>query len=240
MRILLVSQMYPGPGDPDLGVFVQALEEELAAPRARAGARGPRQPKRGEGALFASRPGRGERGPQLPAGRRLRALPRPDRAAGRARLPRATRRDRSRAGRPEHRRLPRDPRRHALRRPPRRSCRRRLRTTFATSSRRRCPEARGKVEVVDCGVDLERFRVEPAPEGQTAYLCVGSLIERQERGAPGGRLRAARLGHADVRRRRAAARRRRDPPRRDRHRARRSRRDPESGSRAHTSSASRA
>ena len=41
------------------------------------------------------------------------------------------------------------------------------------------PEARGKVEVVDCGVDLERFRVEPAPEGQTAYLCVGSLIERK-------------------------------------------------------------
>ena len=30
MRILLVSQMYPGPEDPDLGVFVQALEEELA------------------------------------------------------------------------------------------------------------------------------------------------------------------------------------------------------------------
>ena len=30
MRILLVSQMYPGPDDPDLGVFVQALEEELA------------------------------------------------------------------------------------------------------------------------------------------------------------------------------------------------------------------
>ena len=41
------------------------------------------------------------------------------------------------------------------------------------------PEARGKVEVVDCGVDLERFRVEPAPDGPTAYLCVGSLIERK-------------------------------------------------------------
>src|ERR671914_2161380 len=41
------------------------------------------------------------------------------------------------------------------------------------------PEARGKVDVVDCGVDLERFRVEPAPEGPTAYLCVGSLIERK-------------------------------------------------------------
>lgn len=30
MRILLVSQMYPGPDDPDLGVFVQQLERELA------------------------------------------------------------------------------------------------------------------------------------------------------------------------------------------------------------------
>jgi glycosyltransferase involved in cell wall biosynthesis len=29
VRILLVSQMYPGPGDPDLGVFVAALESEL-------------------------------------------------------------------------------------------------------------------------------------------------------------------------------------------------------------------
>lgn len=29
MRILLVSQMYPGPGDPDLGVFVADLEREL-------------------------------------------------------------------------------------------------------------------------------------------------------------------------------------------------------------------
>src|SRR3954465_11083731 len=31
MRILLVSQMYPGPHDPDLGVFVRGLEEALVA-----------------------------------------------------------------------------------------------------------------------------------------------------------------------------------------------------------------
>src|SRR6186997_266765 len=31
VRILLVSQMYPGPDDPDLGVFVAQLERELAA-----------------------------------------------------------------------------------------------------------------------------------------------------------------------------------------------------------------
>ena len=30
VRILLVSQMYPGPGDPDLGVFVRDLEQALA------------------------------------------------------------------------------------------------------------------------------------------------------------------------------------------------------------------
>ena len=31
MRILLVSQMYPGPEDPDLGVFVAQVERALAA-----------------------------------------------------------------------------------------------------------------------------------------------------------------------------------------------------------------
>jgi glycosyltransferase involved in cell wall biosynthesis len=41
------------------------------------------------------------------------------------------------------------------------------------------PDARGKTEVIDCGVDLERFRVEPAPEGPTHYVCVGSLSERK-------------------------------------------------------------
>lgn len=41
------------------------------------------------------------------------------------------------------------------------------------------PDARGKVEVVDCGVDLERFRVEPAPDRPTRFLCVGSLTERK-------------------------------------------------------------
>ena len=41
------------------------------------------------------------------------------------------------------------------------------------------PGARGKVDVVDCGVDLERFRVQPPPDGPTRFLCVGSLIERK-------------------------------------------------------------
>jgi len=32
---------------------------------------------------------------------------------------------------------------------------------------------------VDCGVDLERFRPQPAPDGPTSYLCVGGLTERK-------------------------------------------------------------
>src|SRR6185369_4565400 len=41
------------------------------------------------------------------------------------------------------------------------------------------PEARGKTEVVDSGVDLERFTVEPAPDGPPRFLCIGSLIPRK-------------------------------------------------------------
>jgi glycosyltransferase involved in cell wall biosynthesis len=44
---------------------------------------------------------------------------------------------------------------------------------------RKVPEARGKLEVVDCGVDVERFRPGPAPAGPPAFLCVGSLTERK-------------------------------------------------------------
>jgi glycosyltransferase involved in cell wall biosynthesis len=52
----------------------------------------------------------------------------------------------------------------------------------------RVPDAAGKTEVVDCGVDLERFSVGDAadarrelgwePEG-TAFLCLGALSERK-------------------------------------------------------------
>jgi glycosyltransferase involved in cell wall biosynthesis len=41
------------------------------------------------------------------------------------------------------------------------------------------PEARGKTEVIDSGVDLERFRVTPAPDQAPAFLCVGALSERK-------------------------------------------------------------
>jgi len=41
------------------------------------------------------------------------------------------------------------------------------------------PQARGKTEVVDSGVDLERFTVTPAPEGEPRFLCIASLIHRK-------------------------------------------------------------
>src|SRR3954453_246970 len=46
------------------------------------------------------------------------------------------------------------------------------------------PEARGKTEVIDSGVDLERFTVEPAPDepasnGGPSFLCLGGLTERK-------------------------------------------------------------
>jgi len=43
----------------------------------------------------------------------------------------------------------------------------------------RVPEARGKTQVIDCGVDLERFAVMPAPNGPASYLFVGTLTERK-------------------------------------------------------------
>jgi glycosyltransferase involved in cell wall biosynthesis len=41
------------------------------------------------------------------------------------------------------------------------------------------PDARGKTEVVDSGVDLKRFAVTPAPAGDPRFLCIASLIQRK-------------------------------------------------------------
>jgi len=42
------------------------------------------------------------------------------------------------------------------------------------------PEARGKLETIDCGVDLDRFRPVPRADGEApSFLCVGSLSERK-------------------------------------------------------------
>jgi glycosyltransferase involved in cell wall biosynthesis len=41
------------------------------------------------------------------------------------------------------------------------------------------PESRGKTEVVNSGVDLDRFAPSPPLPGPTRFLCVGSLTERK-------------------------------------------------------------
>jgi glycosyltransferase involved in cell wall biosynthesis len=178
VRILLVSQMYPGPDDPDLGVFVRGLEEQLAErghviERAvvdrRAGGRA-RYLRLGRDAVAAARRFR----PDVlyahflvPAGL-LAAL------ASRAPLVvTAHGQDVQNIGS-----IP------GVRAATRFVVSRAAAVVSVSGYLRReleakVPAARGKVEVVDCGVDLERFRVEPAPDPPTRFLCVGSLTERK-------------------------------------------------------------
>jgi glycosyltransferase involved in cell wall biosynthesis len=178
MRILLVSQMYPGPGDPDLGVFVAQLEEALR--------------ERGheiECAVLDSRAG-GKRRYATLAARTLSAAWRfrPDvvyahflvpaglTAALAARAPlivTAHGRDVRNVGA-----IP------GIRALTRLTVRRAAAVIAVSDYLRRelelkVPEARRKTEVIDSGVDLERFSVEPAPEGGPHFLCLGALSERK-------------------------------------------------------------
>ncbi len=178
MRILLVSQMYPGPEDPDLGVFVQALEEELA-----------RRGHELERAVLDSRSGGKRR--YLRLGRDAVSAARsfrPDVVYAHFLVPTgllAALASRAPLVVTAHGRDVRNVGAFPGIRAVTRYVVRRAAAVVAVSDYLRheletkVPEARGKVEVVDCGVDLERFRVEAAPEGPTAYLCVGSLIERK-------------------------------------------------------------
>jgi glycosyltransferase involved in cell wall biosynthesis len=178
LRILLVSQMYPGPDDPDLGVFVQDIERALV--------------ERGhelERAVIDSRGGGKSR--HVGLARRARAAARsfhPDvvyahflvpaglAAALASRAPlvvTAHGQDVANASAS-----------WAIRQATGWVCRRAARVIAVSDYLRReleaaVPEARGKTEVVDCGVDLERFGVSPAPAGPTSYLCVGTLTERK-------------------------------------------------------------
>ena len=178
MRILLVSQMYPGPGAPDLGVFVAQLERalsergheiELAVLDSRAGGKR-RYARLAVGTLQAARRFRpdvvyahflvpsgliGALASHAPLvvtahGRDVRNV---GSIRGMATL---TRRTVARAA-----------------------------AVIAVSDYLRreleakVPEARGKTEVIDSGVDLERFRVEPAPADGPRFLCLGALSERK-------------------------------------------------------------
>ena len=181
MRILLVSQMYPGPEDPDLGVFVQGLEQALL--------------ERGhelERAVLEGRGG-GRRRHVALAGRTLATSRRfrPDVVYAHFLVP---------TGLTAALAAPRTPlvvtahgqdvenaRRSRTLRAATRLVVRRSAAVIAVSGWLRSrleavvPQARGKTEVVSAGVDLERFPLlERAAEGERpAFLCVGSLSERK-------------------------------------------------------------
>ena len=187
MRILLVSQMYPGPSDPDLGVFVANLERELDA-------RGHEIQR----AVVDTRSGGPTRHLRLyrDAARAARRFD-PDVAYAHFLVPAglaaalATRaplvvtahgQDVANIGsKPGVRRATR----HVVRR---------AATVIAVSNWLRSQledalsDARGKTEVIDCGVDLERFAPRDAETARrelgesgdgTAFLCLGGLTERK-------------------------------------------------------------
>jgi glycosyltransferase involved in cell wall biosynthesis len=175
MRILLVSQMYPGPDAPDLGTFVAQVERALL--------------ERGhevDRAVLDTRAGGKLR--YLTLARRTVRASTPDvvyahflvpsgliaALAGRAPLViTAHGRDVRNIGE-----LPGVATATRL-------VVERARTVVCVSEylRReletRLPAARGKTEVVSSGVDLERFALASAPDGATRFLCIGSLTERK-------------------------------------------------------------
>jgi len=185
VRILLVSQMYPGPDTPDLGPFVARLEQELAA--------------RGHDLERAVVDGRGGRVRHLRLGvdvatsaRRFR----PDVVYAHFLVPAgalAVLAGRAPVVVTAHGQDVRNTDRRVVRAATRWTVRRAA-TVVAVSAWLRdrlveaVPEAAAKTHVVDCGVDLERFTLRDAgaareavawhPEG-TAFVCVGSLTERK-------------------------------------------------------------
>jgi len=176
MRILLVSQMYPGPADPDLGVFVRQLELALRA--------------RGheiELAVLDRRAGGKKRFLELR--RKVRAAARPDVVWAHFLVPSGLIAASVDAplvvtahGR-DVRNIGAVPGVAALTR----RVVERASTVIAVSDYLRrelelkVPQARGKTVVIDSGVDLERFATTGSPAGgeRPAFLCLGSLTERK-------------------------------------------------------------
>ena len=175
MRILLVSQMYPGADAPDLGTFVAELERALR--------------ERGhelERAVLDTRAGGKRR--YLDLLRSTVGATRPDvvyahflvpsgliaALAGRAPLVvTAHGRDVRNIGE-----LPGVARatRFVVRRAATVVC---VSDYLRIELETKVPAAAGKTAVVSSGVDLERFAVAPAPDGPTRYLCVGTLSARK-------------------------------------------------------------
>jgi glycosyltransferase involved in cell wall biosynthesis len=182
VRILLVSQMYPSAAAPDFGVFVQGLERELAA--------------RGhviERVVLDRRGGGKLRHAKL-AARAVRAARRfrPDVVYAHFLFPAgfsgllAARASRAPLVVTAHGQDVANLTEYPFVRPPARRVVRGAAAVIAVSEWLRgrlvesIAEAVGKTEVVNCGVDLNRFRpLERTPGRSPAFLCVGSLIERK-------------------------------------------------------------
>src|SRR5215204_6481973 len=175
VRILLVSQMYPGPADPDLGVFVAQMERALA--------------ERGhqiDHAVIDRRAGGKRR--YLELARAARRASRPDVVYAHFLVPAgliAALAQRAPLVVTAHGRDVRNVGAIPGIAVATRFTVRRAAAVIAVSDYLRreleakVPEARGKTEVVDSGVDLERFGVEPAPEEGPHFLCLGALSERK-------------------------------------------------------------
>ena len=182
MRILLVSQLYPGPDDPDLGSFVQALEQALAA-RGHELERAVVDRRAGGKRRFVGLARR-----TVAASRRFR----PDVVYAHFLVP---------TGLVAALTAPRTPlvvTAHGQDvenigsipgvRAATRLVARRASAVIAVSEwlrgrlEARVPEARSKTEVVNAGVDLARFPLLERTDddgARPAYLCVGSLSERK-------------------------------------------------------------
>jgi glycosyltransferase involved in cell wall biosynthesis len=175
VRILLVSQMYPGPDAPDLGTFVAQVERALVD-------RGHEVDR----AVLDTRAGGKAR--YLELARRTARAVRPDVVYAHFLVPSGL--IAALAGRAPlvvtaHGRDVRNIGELAGVAAATRVVVRRAATVVCVSEylRReletRLPDAVGKTQVVSSGVDLERFAVAPAPGGPTRFLCVGALTERK-------------------------------------------------------------
>ncbi|MHB8060080.1 MAG: glycosyltransferase [Gaiellaceae bacterium] len=187
MRILLVSQMYPGPDDPDLGVFVAQLEHELTA-----------HGHEIERAVLDRRSGGKLRYLSLARAARKKArqfhpdvvyahflVPAGLIGALASRAPLVVT-----AHGQDVRNIGAVPGVRALTRwtLKRASAVVAVSRFLARELETKLPQVREKISVIDCGVDLERFqprdqaaaRAELGWEGESPlYLCVGSLTERK-------------------------------------------------------------
>jgi glycosyltransferase involved in cell wall biosynthesis len=180
VRILLVSQMYPGPDDPDLGAFVQGIERALA--------------DRGHEIERVVTEGRGGgKRRHLRLAQEVRRTDKADVVYAHFLVP--TGLSAALFGRAPlvvtaHGRDVRNIGAYPGIGSATRFVARRASSLIAVSEYLRreleakIPEARGKTEVVDCGVDLSLFGTRPVSDAGPVkngpvFVCVGSLIERK-------------------------------------------------------------